>query len=192
MCRIWSLGWPILITMCELFRVERQIHSILSSHLSTHFWGWNIDVEVPIVDISYFCFFLSSQNFFLSGCSCLVCPIHGFDGVVCHNDIVPSTPNIEFDVCSLLSQQHFLCQELNFELRNAGREGVEALWSESSATERQFTCSRYQCPWSCFGCGLVCNQRIDKASDPQPARFRNSVLLVHPGIFFFIMLHRIG
>lgn len=72
--------------------------------------------------------------------------MHGFDGIVCHNDIVPSTPNIEFDVCSLLSQQHFLSQELDFELRNAGREGADALWSESGVTERQFICPSYQYP----------------------------------------------
>lgn len=72
--------------------------------------------------------------------------MHGFDGIVCHNDIVPSTPNIEFDVCSLLSQQHFLSQELDFELRNAGREGADALLSESSVTERQFICPSYQYP----------------------------------------------
>lgn len=46
-------------------------------------------------------------------------------GLFVSNDTVPSTPNIEFDVCSLLSQQHVLSQELNFELRNTGTKVVK-------------------------------------------------------------------
>lgn len=48
-------------------------------------------------------------------------------GLFVRNDAVPSTRSTEFGVCSWLGQQHFLSQELHFELRRTGTEGGEAL-----------------------------------------------------------------
>ena len=131
--------------------------------------------------------------------------------VVKYNTL-PPTERLMFDLC--LATHTFYPRKLNFELRNAGTEGGEAVILCCHETAHS---SWFPDPWSCFGSGLlrtndptdlcipssalypsnqflrrqqgfiliIFNQRTNKASEP--ARFINRVLSVHSGI---IMLHK--